>query len=127
MLLPETGQVSYDRGAHPKNLKIYPILLTTERALCTPGTNQLFNEWFFEAVRQDKQLSAKTNQIHPLTILDVDTLINFTDIIKSRVGLFEDALMIITNASKQKRSRQIDWYPLRQNLRTSKCSLFRII
>ncbi|WP_157766467.1 hypothetical protein [Pedobacter ginsengisoli] len=92
ILLNESKKIPFDDLADQRKLEIYPILLTTERALNTPGMNHIFNEWFQEALNERSGLSGRLYQIKPLSILDMDTLINFSDMFKGKKVFLEESL-----------------------------------
>lgn len=92
LLLDENKKVRYDKIDDLKNLEIYPILLCTERSLSVPGMNHLFNEWFEQALGEENELSEKHYQIKPLTIMDIDTLINFSKMFKNNKLFMERSI-----------------------------------
>lgn len=92
VLVSKEKQVPYDLAAKRDSIRIYPILLITERALTTPGMNMIFNQWFQHAIINDPDLSSNLHQIQPLTIIDVDTLINFMELLKGKPSILEHAI-----------------------------------
>lgn len=68
----------------PKNPRVYPILVLDDSSICVPGLNYILNDEF------QKQLKARNIKIkvHPLVIVELDTLIAFlTDFEKGVIQL----------------------------------------
>ncbi|RZK42638.1 MAG: hypothetical protein EOO90_06255 [Pedobacter sp.] len=93
ILLSEVCPVPYDTNAKQRGLKIFPILLVSEQSLTTPGINYIFNNWFSEAIANDTELSKHRSRIHPLTVIDFDTVINYLDLFEQRPAEFEEAIL----------------------------------
>lgn len=89
----------------PNNPKIYPILVIDDSSLCTPGLNYILNEEF--------QQQLKSNDIrikvHPLVIVELDTLIAFTNYFQLREVIFRKLLeQYYEYISKNKKPQKIE-------------------
>lgn len=67
----------YDKNI-PNNFTIVPILVFTDIAMNTPGVNYLLNKWFQEEIKKSQFLSGIS--IKPLVLVDINTLIVYSDV-----------------------------------------------
>ena len=81
----------YD-STRPNNFIITPILLVTDLALNTLGVNHILNSWFAEEVNKSKILSPIQHRIRKLVIINIDTLIVYSEYLKDKSRAFEDFL-----------------------------------
>lgn len=63
----------------PNNPKIYPVLVLADSTLSVPGFNYILND---ALESQIKKMNLKT-KVHPLVVIELDTLIAFADSFKS--------------------------------------------
>ncbi len=59
----------------PNNPKIYPVLVIDDSSLCAPGLNYILNEVF----QQQLESNNIKLKVYPLAIVELDTLIAFTN------------------------------------------------
>jgi len=92
------GKAIYDEHYNPRNIRVFPILLVTELALTTPGINVVFQQWFEAEIEKDTILKTNRHRINPIIIIDVDTLILYSQLFEEEPGLFEESLLGYINA-----------------------------
>ena len=63
----------------PNNPKIYPVLVLADSTLSVPGFNYILNDALGSQI---KKMNLKT-KVHPLVVIELDTLIAFADSFKS--------------------------------------------
>lgn len=68
----------YDKQLKYKNCSIYPVIVVHHKEFTLPGINQLVNNEFKKEINNRK---INTKQIKDLTIIDIDTLIVYQDVI----------------------------------------------
>ncbi len=66
-------------GNLPKHPRIYPILVLDDSFLCVPGLNYILND---ALQNQLKEYNLKI-KIHPLIVIELDTLISYADCFKT--------------------------------------------
>lgn len=81
----------YD-STRPNNFIVTPILLVTDHALNTLGVNHILNAWFTDEVNKSEILSPIKHRIRKLVIVNIDTLIVYSEYLKDKSGAFEDFL-----------------------------------
>lgn len=70
------GSINWDTVYKPHRVTIWPIIVVTDNIFSVPGFNQILNNWFQEYL--DTEISGiNKNQIHPLTVISLDTLLYF--------------------------------------------------
>ncbi|HCN83668.1 MAG TPA: hypothetical protein DIT07_08610 [Sphingobacteriaceae bacterium] len=87
------GKASYDPNYKPSNIRIYPILVFSEIILTTPGVSHVFNNWFWEEIEKHEILKKNKHRIYDLVLIDIDTLILYTDQFKTQNSLFESTIL----------------------------------
>ncbi len=92
-ILFEGGAV-YDPNYRSDKIRVYPILIVSELALTTPGTNVIMNQWFQAELEKQDILRNNRNRIADLIIMDVDTLILYAEHFEHQKGLFEDSVNV---------------------------------
>ncbi|QEE49917.1 hypothetical protein FUA48_10095 [Flavobacterium alkalisoli] len=81
ILNSETGKYSFfDEKKKDKNAKYFPILITTDHTLNFIGFNKLLNEYFNTELNKLEYDLKK--RIYPLTIIHIDDLLNYNELIK---------------------------------------------
>ncbi|MGZ3754339.1 MAG: hypothetical protein ACXVAY_00230 [Mucilaginibacter sp.] len=93
----------YDAKRQPSKLRVFPILIVSELALTTPGANVVLNDWFQAEVRSRDVLRENSSRIHPLVIMDLDTLILYSETFDTNRGLFEESLLAYYSAISRER------------------------
>lgn len=81
----------YD-STRPNNFIVTPILLVTDHSLSTLGVNHILNTWFTEEVNRSEILSPIQHRIKKLVVVNIDTLIVYSEYLKEKSGSFEDFL-----------------------------------
>lgn len=71
-----------------KRHKIYPILLLSDRLLEIPGVNYILNKW----LRNNLPEIHESIIVNDLIIIDIDTMIFFTEYLKRKDKYFKDLL-----------------------------------
>lgn len=72
-----SGAIKWDTRYKAHRVKIWPIIVVTDNIFSIPGFNQILNNWFQEYL--DTELSGiNKDQIHPLTVISIDTLLNLS-------------------------------------------------
>ena len=71
-----------------KRHKIYPILLLSDRLLEIPGVNYILNKW----LRNNLPEIHENIIVNDLIIIDIDTMIFFTEYLKKKDKYFKDLL-----------------------------------
>ncbi|MDV3492440.1 hypothetical protein BAS06_07020 [Elizabethkingia miricola] len=71
-----------------KRHKIYPILLLSDRLLEIPGVNYILNKW----LRNNLPVVHENIIVNDLIIIDIDTMIFFTEYLKRKDKYFKDLL-----------------------------------
>ncbi len=79
------NEIPFDQHDNIHSFKIYPIVILHDQQYNCPGLNQLTNMWFNTELNEAKQLREGDfpNQICPITLIDIDTLIYVQDLIKN--------------------------------------------
>lgn len=85
-----TGEAPYDEYEKEKVL-IYPIILVSELALTAPGINYVLNQWFQKRLVEQPEIDI--SRVGNLTILDIDTLIFYSDAFEDCPGLLQAMLI----------------------------------
>ncbi|OGX86754.1 hypothetical protein BEN47_12260 [Hymenobacter lapidarius] len=76
-LLSPDKELRFDTAYNPTSLLIYPVLVVHDRLYNMPGLNELVNGWFQQELIQLGEQAVK--QVHPLVIIDIDTLLAYQD------------------------------------------------
>ena len=72
----------FDKNYKPNNINIYPIIITHHRMFDTGGLNYLINNWFLEELEKLSKENFNVKNIRPITIINIDTLIIYNDLLK---------------------------------------------
>jgi hypothetical protein len=80
-LLSKTAK--YDQAFNADQVIVYPVMLYLDQALSTPGINDIIQEWFTEELKKRPELWDRRDQIRPITLIDVDTVILYHNDFKS--------------------------------------------
>lgn len=76
----------------PNNFIVTPILLVTDHSLSTIGVNHILNTWFEEEIAKSIILSPIKKRIRKLVLINIDTLIVYSEYFKEKSGSFEELL-----------------------------------
>lgn len=76
-----------------RKIEIFPILLVHDRIFESPGINYKLNKWFSEELNSRNIISTNKFKIHPLTLIDIDTLILWKEDIKDNFNQFKRLLV----------------------------------
>lgn len=80
-----------DKTYKPETLRVYPIIIIHDRQLDVPGFNKIINYWFsIETKKIEKQIPL--DRIHPITVIDISTLILTHELILDRRLIIEELL-----------------------------------
>lgn len=71
-----------DREVNKQHVRIYPIIITHDRAFTAPGVNWTLNQWYIQEVHDNYPDLA--NRLQPLVMIDIDTLILTCSRLQSR-------------------------------------------
>ncbi|HQS53020.1 MAG TPA: hypothetical protein PLN99_14100, partial [Daejeonella sp.] len=99
------GKAKYDEAANARTIRIFPILLVSEIALTTPATNFLLNQWFKAGVDKNDLLRNNKHRICDLVIIDLDTLILYSQVFEENNNLLETMILKYYAAVAQKKIR----------------------
>lgn len=73
----------YDQDFNLPEVIFYPVMLYLDQALSTPGINDILQSWFTDELKKRPGLWKLKDQIKPITIIDVDTIILYHNDFKS--------------------------------------------
>lgn len=76
-LLSEEKELGFDTAYNPASLIIYPVLVVHDRLYNMPGLNELVDGWFQQELAKLGEQAVR--QVHPLVIIDVDTLLAYQE------------------------------------------------
>jgi hypothetical protein len=80
-----------DKTYESETLRVYPIIIIHDRQLDVPGFNEILNYWFtIEKKKIEKQIPL--DRIHPITVIDVSTLILTHELILERRLIIEELI-----------------------------------
>ncbi len=68
---------------------IYPILVVHEEVMRQMGINVIINDWFQKEIEKDNFLLMNKERIKPLTVIHIDALIFFKELLKKKWELSE--------------------------------------
>lgn len=86
-------ELPFDTSYDPAELVIYPVLVVHDRLYNQPGLNVLVNGWFqAELAQLGQQEQLPVQNVRPLVMVDVDTLIAFQDHFRDGTLAWEDVL-----------------------------------
>jgi len=74
---------TFDTNYKPANVVIYPILVVHDIVFDAPGLNTLFNTWFFDELNLLKQKGLLVDNVKPLIVLNIDTLIRVSHLLRT--------------------------------------------
>ncbi|MDB5226585.1 MAG: hypothetical protein JWN78_778 [Bacteroidota bacterium] len=77
-------EFKFDTKYNSRNINIYPIILVHDHQYNVAGFNELINSWFQVELKKLKDEGFLTDNIRPITIINIDSLIYY------QVGLRED-------------------------------------
>lgn len=77
-------------------IEIFPILLVHDRVFESMGINYKLNNWFIEELNLRNIKCNEKFKIHPLTLIDIDTLILWNHNIKDNFKILKDLLIAHT-------------------------------
>lgn len=77
-------------------IEIFPIILVHDRVFESMGINYKLNNWFIEELNLRNIKCNEKFKIHPLTLMDIDTLILWNHNIKDNFKILKDLLIAHT-------------------------------
>lgn len=84
------NKMTFDKNFTGSTAIVYPILLVHDRQYNLPGLNVLVNTWLTEELSARAHEGIIVSNVHPLVIIDIDTIIAFYDTFRKRkIVLFE--------------------------------------
>lgn len=78
-----------DKGYNPDKIIIYPILVVGDRTFASPGISVILNDYFKKRLIK---LGLSTANIKDISLIDIDTLINFEEDFSRNVIQLKDVL-----------------------------------
>lgn len=84
--------LKWDKGYKIENTRIYPILIIHDRQLNVAGFNKIINYWFNKELAKIKKTKDLKCVVHPVTVIDISTLILVHELLHDRRILFEQVL-----------------------------------
>lgn len=91
-------EFSFDDNYKSTSIKIYPILVVHDHQFNVLGLNKLINFWFKSELMKLSEEGLNIEKVRNITIIDIDTLIIYQDIFKSRNLKLEDCIDSYFNA-----------------------------
>jgi len=79
-----TNSLVFDEKVNSKSARVYPILITYYNIFNTPGINYWLNKWHNQELESLEQKGLVVKNIRPLTIINIDTLIVYSDLLKHK-------------------------------------------
>ena len=92
ILVEEKDQRGFYDKSRPDNFIVTPILIVVDHSLSTIGINHILNTWFQEEISKSKILSPIKHRIKKLVLINIDSLIVYSEYLKDKSGSFEDIL-----------------------------------
>lgn len=80
-----------DPGYKTATIRLYPILVIHDRQLDVPGLNKIINHWFM-AELQKYENEIDLSRVHPITVIDMGTLILIHENLNERKMLMENTI-----------------------------------
>lgn len=74
----------FDKKVNSKSARIYPILVTYYNIFNTPGINYWLNKWHSHELQSIEQKGLSTKNVRPLTLINIDTLLVYSDLLKEK-------------------------------------------
>lgn len=99
---------------------IYPIIIVYNRIFTAPGVNNLLSEWFEAELDRRNFNSHFRQRVHPITLVLIDDLIYYQDLLKNRTWKLETLLSNYHKYIKPqplKENEEFSDYVSRQNRR----------
>lgn len=87
-LASNNDKAIYDNARHDKFI-VTPILLITDHSLNAVGVNHILNEWFNLEINNSQILKPIKERIGNLIVINIDTLIIYSEYFKESAGAFE--------------------------------------
>lgn len=79
-----TKQLANDTNYKSNRIKIYPFLILHDRQFNVAGLNAIANHWFSTELSLLQAKGINVDNVRPVVIIDIDTLILYEDVFKSR-------------------------------------------
>jgi hypothetical protein len=73
-----TNKLPLGKSYKPYKLKIYPILVVHDFQFTAIGLNKIMDHWFEQELNQIRSGDIDVNKVKPLTIIDIDSLIIYS-------------------------------------------------
>ena len=89
-----------DTNYKSSKLRIYPILVLNDPMYSLPGFNYILNDWFQKGIVEN---GLSDMQIHPLVVIDIDTLIFYQKALAEKKMNFENELLSYYKFIKSKK------------------------
>jgi len=80
-----------DKTYKSETLRIYPIVVVHDRQLDVPGFNKILNYWFSIEIKKIEKHASLT-RVHPITVIDISTLILIHELLLDRRLVFEKVI-----------------------------------
>jgi hypothetical protein len=100
----------FDTNYKENRLIINPIIVVHDRCYDTTGLNKIINFWFDEELKKLKENGIMTDNVRPITIINIDTLILLHTQLKSRKISLDDLIVRYhyKMTMKKKQYRSVD-------------------
>lgn len=89
-LLSPAKELRFDQAYKVESLIIYPVLVVHDRLYNMPGLNELVNSWFQQELA--KLGPQAVQQVRPLVVIDIDTLLAYQDHFASKKLVLWDVM-----------------------------------
>lgn len=83
---------TFDKDYDSITLTIYSVVVVHDRLYNQPGLNVLVNEWFQQGLAELPSDTPSVQNVRPLIIIDIDTLISYQEHFRDQKMIFEDTL-----------------------------------
>ena len=87
-----TNSFQADKGCNPNNAMIYPVLILHDHMFNVAGLNSIVNFWFNVELEKIAQKGINVSRVRPICIINMDTLIFYSDLFADKVLMLEDVI-----------------------------------
>jgi hypothetical protein len=102
-------EFAFDRDYKEATINIYPVLVLYDYQFNIPGLNVLINHWFITELEKLKGEALNIENVRPLVIIDIDTIIRYQDVLQNPYLSLEAFIDCYLNESR------FDWKKKRKN------------
>lgn len=87
-----TKKNTFDDRYKENKIQIYPLLVLQDSSFNSPGFNFLINYWFDIELKHLNKEGIDISKVKPLTIINIDTLILYSDFLKLKKATLNDLI-----------------------------------